>query len=99
MATTRADTITLPADPSVGTVTLTKAWNRIQVVMAVVGTSTGVYFTTDNSAPTQQGDDCYLLAAVVGAELNVPAMPRSDGTTVVKLITTGTTTIVTVIGR
>jgi hypothetical protein len=91
----KIDTVTLVAD-TVATVTLTSDWDYVEVVN--VDGASAVYFTTDGTAPTVAGDECFPLGNVANASRKVRKLKRSSETdTVVKLISAGTPTV-TVIG-
>ncbi len=85
MATVRH--VTLVAD-TVATVSLNVNAGRIEVLNRT-GTAE-VYFTTDGSAPTVGGNNCYVLPAAISA-LEVP--DEISGMAVVKLISVGTPSV------
>jgi hypothetical protein len=80
-----AHAITLSAS-TVDTVTIARDCDQVEVMS---DGAAAIYFTVDGSTPTVAGKKAYALPAAVGArQVTVP----TSGSTVVKLISSGTPT-------
>jgi hypothetical protein len=73
---------------AVTTVTLDQAYTQVQVLNRS-GTAE-IFFTVDDGVPTVGGDNCFCVAAAIGASMTV-GVPDDENTTV-QLISTGTPT-------
>jgi hypothetical protein len=75
---------------TVDTVTLSRVYGRVQVLNR--GGASEIYWTTNGSNPTVGGDDCFVVASVVGASDTRANSQAQSNTCVVKLISSGTPT-------
>lgn len=70
-------------------VTFDRDCESVEVLITVASAASDpIYFTVDGSAPTVEGNNCYVLLGVVGSSLEVPV--RTPGDTVVRLISAST---------
>jgi hypothetical protein len=75
---------------TVDTVNLSRVYGRVQVLNR--GGANEIYWTTDGTAPTVGGDNCWVVPSQVGAsDIRANSQAQSN-TCVVKLISTGTPT-------
>lgn len=82
--------VTLTAN-TVATVVINGNFPRLDVFNQTA--STVVYARGDGTDPTVAGDKCYPVFAVPAEDTDVPTAPNVDGTTTIKLISSGTPTV------
>lgn len=84
----RAKHATMAAANTAETVTLTDlATKRGEIEVVNRDGAAAIFFTTDGTAPTVNGDDCWVLPAAIGSFI---VKSPADAAAVVKLISAGT---------